>query len=390
MDVKTEVQREKGEMIRLRREFHRIPEAAFQEQKTSGLIAEMLRGFGLEVRTGIAKTGVVGLLEKAPRGKTIMVRADIDGLPLSEKNELDYVSQHGGMMHACGHDGHIAIALTVAKILARCGPEIKGNVKFVFQPAEEGPGGAKLMIEEGVMENPRVNAALGLHIWNYLPLGKVGIRSGPVMASMDSMKIIIKGKGAHGAIPQDGVDAIMVSSQVINALQTIVSREIAPITPAVVTVGTIQGGYAYNVIADRVEMEGTLRALDLQLRNTFPEKIERIVRGVTSALRADYEFQYHLLYPITVNEEKMAQMVENVAIPLIGSENVLRPEPTMAGEDMAFFLERVPGCFFFLGSANKEKGLDQPHHNSRFNFDEEAMPIGAEILVRSVLRYFNE
>jgi amidohydrolase len=387
IDFRREITSLKGEMIRMRRDFHRRPEPGFQEGETSKVVAKKLEEYGLEVKRGIAKTGVVGLLRGRRKGKTILIRADMDALTVKEQTGLEFASENEGVMHACGHDGHMAIGLTTARILSRHRDALMGNVKFVFQPAEEWPGGAKLMIEEGVMADPEVDAAIGLHLWNYLPIGKVGVRSGPIMASMDSMKIKIKGRGGHGAIPHDAVDSIVVSSHVVTALQTIVSREIAPIAPCVVTIGTIKGGYGFNIIADSVEMEGTARAIDVELQKTLPERIERIIKGVTSGMRADYEFEYTFHHPVTINDEKMARLIEEVSVAAVGQENIVVAEKTMGGEDMAFFLREVPGCYFFLGSSNKEKGLNQPHHSPQFNFDEDAMPIGVEIFVRAAMKY---
>jgi amidohydrolase len=387
IDFKGEIASLKDEMIKMRRDFHRKPEPAFKEVQTSKVVAKRLEEYGLEVKTGIAKTGVVGLLRGGSTGKTVIIRADMDALTVKEQTGVEYASENEGAMHACAHDGHMTIGLTAARILSQHRDEIRGNVKFVFQPAEEGPGGAKPMIEEGVMEDPRVDAAIGLHLWNYLPVGKVAVSPGPVMASMDSMRIKIKGKGGHGAIPHEAVDSIVVSSHVLTALQTVVSREIAPLAPSVVSIGTIKGGYAFNIIADVVEMEGTARALDVELQKTLPERIERIIQGVTSGMRAGYEFDYTFLYPVTVNDEGMARLIEEVSAEVIGKENVVSFEGTMGGEDMAFFLREVPGCYFFLGSSNEEKGLDQPHHSPQFNFDEDAMPIGVEIFARAAMKY---
>ncbi len=387
IDFRGEVTSLKGEMIQMRRDFHRRPEPGFQEVETSKVVAKKLEEYGLEVKGGIGKTGVVGLLRGRRKGKTILIRADMDALTVREQTGLEFASENEGVMHACGHDGHMAIGLSTARILSRHRDALMGNVKFVFQPAEEWPGGAKLMIEEGVMKDPEVDAAIGLHLWNYLPIGKVGVRSGPIMASMDSMKIKIKGRGGHGAIPHDAVDSIVVSSHVVTALQTIVSREIAPIAPCVVTIGTIKGGYGFNIIADSVEMEGTARALDVELQKTLPERIERIIKGVTSGMRANCEFEYIFHHPVTINDEKMARLIEDVSVVAVGQENTVVAEKTMGGEDMAFFLREVPGCYFFLGSSNKEKGLDQPHHSPQFNFDEDAMSIGVEIFARAVMKY---
>jgi len=386
-EMKTNILSLKNEMIELRRNFHRFPELGFKEERTSKKIADYLKGIGIEVETGIAKTGVVGLLRGPKEGKTLLLRSDMDALSIQEKNEAEYKSKNEGVMHACGHDGHMAILLTTAKILSGYQKEIRGNIKFLFQPAEEGPGGAKSMIEQGVMSNPQVDGALGLHLWNYLPIGKVGIRSGPLMASMDSFTIKIKGKSGHGAIPHDAIDAVVMSSYVVTALQTIVSREVSPLKSVVVSVGTIKGGYGFNTIADEVNMEGTARALDIELQKTIPERIERILKGITSSMRGDYELNYQFLYPVTINNEMMVNLVQNVCLSILGVEGVLTAEQTMAGEDMAFFLQKVPGCFFFIGSGNKEKGFDIPHHHPRFDFDEDAMPIGVEILCTAALRF---
>jgi len=387
IDFKGEIASLKDEMIQMRRDFHRRPEPGFQEVETSRVVAKRLEEYGLEVKKGIAKTGVVGLLRGGSEGKTILVRADMDALTVKEQTGLEFASENEGVMHACAHDGHMTIGLTTARILSQHRDELPGNVKFVFQPAEEAPGGAKPMIEEGVMEDPKVDAAIGLHLWNYLPIGKVAVSPGPVMASMDSMKIKIKGKGGHGAIPHEAVDSIVVSSQVVIALQTVVSREIAPLAPSVVSIGAIKGGYAFNIIADVVEMEGTARALDVDLQKTLPERIERIIKGVTSGMRADYEFDYTFLYPVTINDGGMARLIEEVSAEVVGKENVVSFEGTMGGEDMAFFLREVPGCYFFVGSSNKEKGLDQPHHSPQFDFDEDAMPTGVEIFARAAMKY---
>jgi amidohydrolase len=387
IDFKAEIVSLKDEMITMRRDFHRRPEPGFQEIETSKVVAKRLEEYGLEVKTGIAKTGVVGLLRGRREGKTILIRADMDALTVKEQTGLEFASENEGVMHACGHDGHMTIGLTTARILSRHRDELPGNVKFVFQPAEEGPGGAKPMIEEGVMEDPTVDAAIGLHLWNYLPLGKVAVKPGPVMPSMDSMRIKIKGKGGHGAIPHEAVDSIVVSSHVVTALQTVVSREIAPLAPSVVSIGTIKGGYAFNIIADFVEMEGTVRALDTDVQKTLPKRIERIIKGVTSGMRADYEFDYTFHYPVTINDEGMAQLIEEVSAAVVGQDNVVVFEGTMGGEDMAFFLREVPGCYFFVGSSNKEKGLDKAHHSPQFDFDEDVMPIGVEIFARAAVKY---
>jgi len=388
-DLKKEIRELTPELVELRRYLHRHPEPGFREVWTGNTMAERLRELGYEVKSGIAKTGVMGLLRGGKPGKTLLLRADIDALTIEEKNEIDYRSEQVGAMHACGHDGHMAIALTVAKILSRHKDELSGNVKFIFQPAEEGPGGAKPMIEEGVLKDPKPDRALGLHLWNVLPVGIVGIRPGPTFACLDAIDITIRGKGGHGAAPHQTVDAIVASAQIITALQTMVSREVDPIKPAVLSIGTIHGGHAYNIIANEVKMTGTVRVFDLDLRKTLPERIERIVKGVTSGLRAEYDFEYRFGYPPLVNDEAVCNWMREIAAGVVGEGNIKVPDPTMGGEDMAYFLEEVPGCYLLLGSANEEKGLNKPHHNSEFNFDEAALPIGVEILARAALRFLS-
>jgi amidohydrolase len=389
IDIKKEIEDLTPELVELRRLLHRHPEPGFQEVWTGNTVAEKLRELGYEVKSGIAKTGVMGLLRGGKPGKTLLLRADIDALTIEEKNELDYRSEDPGAMHACGHDGHMAIALTVAKILSRHRTELSGNIKYIFQPAEEGPGGAKPMIEEGVLNDPRPDRALGLHLWNMLPVGTVGIRPGPTFACLDAIDIIIKGKGGHGAAPHQTVDAIVASAQVITALQTMVSREVDPIKPVVLSIGTIEGGDAYNIIAHDVRMKGTVRAFDLDLRKTLPERIERIIQGVTSGMRAEYEFDYRFGYPPLVNDEGVCDWMREIAAEVVGEENIKAPDPTMGGEDMAYFLQEVAGCYFLLGSANEEKGLNRPHHHPEFNFDEAALPLGVEILARAALRFLS-
>ena len=390
MNLKEYINNEKEEIINLRRELHKIPELGFKEYKTSEFIESKLNKFNLEVKTKIAGTGVLGLLKGHSMGKTIMVRSDIDGLPIREANSINYASKHDGVMHACGHDGHMAIALTVAKILSKNIDLLKGNVKFLFQPAEEGPGGAMPMIDEGILESPKVDAVLSLHIWNYIPVGKVGIRIGPLMASINSFKITVLGKASHGAMPQDGIDAVIAASSIINTLQTIVSRNVSPFDPCVLTIGKINGGTASNIIADKVEMEGTFRTLNPKLNKDFPGKLEQVIKGITNSLKAGYCLNMDFRYPVTVNDSKMSALVAEAAVKVVGEKNVIVPEQTMGGDDIAFLLQRIPGCHFFLGSSNKEKNINAPIHNPNFNFDEDCLIIGAEVMIQTILRYLNE
>jgi amidohydrolase len=377
-------------VIALRRTLHQWPELGFQETRTSALVAEYLQALGLEVRTGMAQTGVLGILRGAGGGKTVLLRADMDGLPIEEASGAPYASKNHGVMHACGHDGHTAILLTVAKVLAQCREQFSGTVKFAFQPAEElPPGGAKGMIEGGILDNPRVDAAFGLHLWNSLPVGKIGVDEGPIMASVDRFDIGIKGVGSHGAYPHTGVDPIVVGSHLVAALQTLVSREVPPLAPVVVTVGQFQGGTAFNVIPSQAELSGTVRTVDARIREEMPARIERIVRGITSGMRAEYTFNYAYGYPVTVNDVNRARFARQVAGGIVGDANVVSAGMTMGAEDMSYFLEAVPGCYLRLGSGNSDKGLVHPHHSALFNFDEAALPIGVQLLAQLSLAYLS-
>jgi amidohydrolase len=374
------------QMIQDRRDFHMHPELGFEEHRTAGRIVEALRAIGIdEIQTGIAKTGVVALIRGRSSGKTVLLRADIDALPVTERNDVPYRSVHDGKMHACGHDAHAAMLLAAAKILYARRAEFDGIVKLVFQPAEEGPGGALPMIEQGVMENPHVDAALGLHVWNLMEVGKIGVRSGPVMANTDEFTVTIRGRGGHGAMPHLSVDAITVAGQVISALQNVVSRQVSPLESAVVTIGTIHGGERHNIIAHEVTMTGTVRTFDAELGEAVPGMIERLIRGVTNAMGADYQLEYHRVYPATVNDPKISDLVRDAAAKVVGWDNVIEAEASMGGEDMAYFLQKAPGCYFFVGSANPAKGLVHPHHHPAFDIDEDAMPIGVQVMVQAAM-----
>jgi amidohydrolase len=388
--VSPEVAQLTESVIDLRRTLHQWPELGFQETRTSALVTERLQALGMEVRTGVAQTGVLGTLRGNGAGKTVLLRADMDGLPIEEASGAPYASQNHGIMHACGHDGHTAILLTAARVLAQRRQQFSGTVKFAFQPAEElPPGGAKGMIEEGVLEHPRVDATFGLHLWNGLPVGKIGVDEGPIMASVDRFDIVIKGVGSHGAYPHTGVDPIVVGSHVVTALQTVVSREVPPLAPVVVTVGTFQGGTAFNVIPSHVELSGTVRTVDARIRDEMPSRLERIVRGVTSGMRAECSFNYAFGYPVTVNDVSMAQFARRVAGAIVGDANVVSAGMTMGAEDMSYFLDAVPGCYLRLGSGNPDNGIIHPHHSALFNFDEAALSIGVELLARLTLTYLS-
>jgi amidohydrolase len=385
--IADEILNMKAEMVALRRHFHAYPELGMEETRTSETIANRLNDLGLKVDRRIGKTGVVGLLEGKGPGKTVMLRADMDALPIQEENDVIYRSQNEGVMHACGHDGHMAVLLTVAKILSAHRQDFRGNVKFVFSPGEEGFAGARLMIEDGVLEGPQVDAAFALHLMTSIPIGFVGVCAGPMMACMDAFTIEIKGKGAHAAMPEEGADAILMSAHVVSALQSLITREVSPLIPFVVHVGTICGGNAFNIVAEHVELKGTVRTHDEVLREFMPERIGRIVKGITEALKGTYRLDYQFGYPPVVNDAAMTDLVRRIGIGIVGKEGMIDVAPTMTSDDMGFFLEQVPGCYFFVGAGNSEKGLEQPHHNARFDFDEEAMPVGVEVLARVALTY---
>jgi len=373
----------KDELIDLRRDFHRYPELGFEEKRTSTIVRDYLKKLDLEVYSGIAKTGVVGILRSGTDGKTILLRADMDALPIQELNEVPYKSKNDCIMHACGHDGHIAMLLVAAKILSRHKSELRGNIKFIFQPSEEhDPGGAIKMIEEGVLENPVVDNAFGLHIGNFFPKGTIYIRKGVFMAEPDRFRIKVKGKGGHGGYPQLSIDPVLISSHIVVALQSIVSREIDPISSAVVTVGKIASGEAFNVIPESAVLEGTVRTINKSIAKSMPERIERIARNTAKAFGGDADVIYSFGYPPLVNDESCTDLVIKIAEEVVGKENVFQAPISMGGEDMSYFFEHVPGAYFWLGSANKEKGLDKPHHSAYFNFDEDVLATGVEMHVR--------
>jgi amidohydrolase len=376
----TKLVREHKDLItKLRRELHLIPEPAYTEKKTSAYVADYLGTQGFEVQTGIAQTGVVGLMKLTRPGKTLMIRSDMDALPVIEATGLPFASTHDGAMHACGHDGHMSMVLGAATILNNVKDKLNGNIKFLFQPAEEGPGGAKPMIEAGVMENPHVDFSIGCHVWPAIPEGSIGAKAGPLMAAMDRFDIRIIGKGGHGAMPHLCVDALEVGTQVVNALQRIASRQMNPLNPTVVTVGSFQAGSTFNVIPGEAEMCGTTRTFDQDIWNSWPERIEKIVHGVCGSMGADYELKYTQGYPPLLNDESMVEVVRKCAADVVGKEQVIEPEQTMGGEDMAFYLEKSKGCFFFLGVGREGCA---PLHNPKFDFNEDILLTGVETYCR--------
>jgi amidohydrolase len=376
------------QIVEWRRELHKIPEVGLDLPETSAFVSKVLTELGIEYRTKVGISGIVGLIKGGKPGKTIMLRADMDALALKEETGLPFTSTNENM-HACGHDSHTAMLLGAAKILNENRQQLTGNVKLVFQPAEEGPGGAKPMIDDGAMDNPSVDAALGLHIgclFKEIGNGQVGVHYGNIMACLDKFYIKLKGRGCHGATPEVGVDPIPIAGQVIGALQTIVSRETKPTRPAVVTIGQIHGGRTYNIIPDTVELEGTARAVDQEIRENIARRIEEVVAGIAKGMGGDYEYKYTFGYPPVVNNAEFTKAFVESAKKVVGADNIIEiTEPTMGGEDMAYYLERVPGTFFFLGSINEAKGIIHPHHNPKFDVDEDVFWIGTALMVQGAV-----
>lgn len=369
----------------LRRDFHAHPELGFHEVRTAGIVARELTALGLEMHTGVAGTGVVAFIEGATSGPTILVRADMDALPITEETGAEYASRNTGVMHACGHDGHTAILLTVARMLHAHRHELAGTVKLIFQPAEEGMGGAEKMIESGILDSPKVDLALGLHLWNEKPVGWYGIANGPAMAGAEIFNIKVIGKGGHGAAPHLSADPVLAAAQIVCALQGIVSRNVAPLQTAVVSVCTIHGGEAFNVIPPAVELTGTIRTFEPEVRARVLQRFDEVVHGVAESMECQVEIDLQRLTPTTVNQTKTSGLIQGVARQLfpegiIDSANFV----TMGSEDFAFILEKVPGCFFFIGSANPEKGLDSGHHHPKFDFDEVVLPRAAALMSEAV------
>ena len=389
--IRSAIQALQPQLVALRRQLHQQPELGFQERLTAETIAKKLTEWQIPHQTGIAKTGIVAMIQGRKtsfRLKTLAIRADMDALPIQEANDVPYKSQHDGIMHACGHDGHVAIALMTAYYLSQHQNDFAGTVKIIFQPAEEGPGGAQPMIDEGVLTNPDVNAIIGLHLWNNLPLGTIGVRSGALMAAVELFNLKIQGKGGHGAMPHQTVDAIVVASQIVTALQTIVARNVNPIESAVVTVGQFNAGNARNVIADTASLTGTVRYFNPDLTNFFEQRIDAIVAGSCASYGATYQLEYTKLYPPVINDPKITDLVRSIATDLVETPLGVVPEcQTMGGEDMSFFLQAVPGCYFFLGAANPDRSLAYPHHHPRFDFDEAALATGVEMFVRCVEKF---
>lgn len=372
-------------LVDVRRDIHKHPELGFEEVRTAGLVADRLAELDVATRTGVATTGVVGTLTGGKPGPCVLVRADMDALPLQEENDVPYRSSVDGKMHACGHDAHTSILLGAAEVLAARREDLAGTVKLVFQPAEEGPGGAEPMIAAGVMDDPKVDVAIGLHVWNNLHVGEVGILSGPAMAAVDMFDAHVTAVGGHGAAPHQTPDPIVTAAAVIQAWQTISSRETDPLEPLVLSVCMVQGGSASNIIPNRVTLRGTVRTYDDALRARIPEAMERILTKTAAAHGCGAELVWHPFYPATVNDHDVAQVMKAAARATGDHLRVADGHrPCMGGEDMSYFLRAAPGCFAFLGSAPADVERGPAHHSSLFDIDEGCLPRGVELLVRSV------
>jgi hippurate hydrolase len=374
--LKEEIREDFGEkIVALRRDIHREPELGFDTKKTAEKVLGALDGLPLEVQTGVAENGIVATLRGKDGGPTVGLRADMDALPIHEETGLPFASEIEGKMHACGHDGHTSMLVGAAHALCGMRERLTGTVKFFFQPAEEGGGGGRVMVEEGVADD--VASVFALHLWPGLPFGTAATKAGPIMAAADAFEMTVRGKGGHGAFPHQTADAIAMAAQIVTALQTLVSREVDPVEPAVVTVGEIGAGSAFNIIPETARLGGTVRTLNEDLRRRMPERIEQIARGVAGGMRGDAELEYQFSYPVTMNDEGAAQHALTVIRDLFGEENTLElPNPAMGGEDFAFFLEKIPGAFIWLGVGEDVSYL----HTPTFAFDEEILPHGAALL----------
>ncbi len=367
-------------MVVLRRDIHREPELQFDTEKTAEKVISALDGLPLEIETGVAENGIVATLEGGGDGPTVGLRADMDALPILEETGLPFASEVEGKMHACGHDGHTAMLVGAAHALSERRDSLRGTVKFFFQPAEEGGGGGKVMVDEGAADG--VGSVFALHLWPGLPFGTVATKAGPIMAAADAFEMEVRGTGGHGAMPHLAADAVVISAHVVTALQTVVSREVDPVEPAVLTVGEIGAGTAFNIIPETARIGGTVRTLNRELREKMPERIEAMARGVARGMRGDADLDYRFSYPVTNNDEKAAKQALTTAGSLFGKESVLElPNPSMGAEDFSYFLEKIPGAFVWLGVGEDVSGL----HTPQFAFDEGILPRGAALLTALAL-----
>ncbi|HEY8492008.1 MAG TPA: M20 family metallopeptidase [Dehalococcoidia bacterium] len=386
--VSPEVAAEAELLVEIRRDLHRHPELSMEERRTAGVIRDRLRAWGVRDIREVIGTGTVAVIEGGRPGPTVVYRADMDGLPVQEENDVPYRSEVPGVMHACGHDGHVAIALGLAKLAQARREALPGRLVLVFQPAEESGHGAREMLAAGALEGLAPDAVFGLHIMGDLPLGRVGVEDGGQFAGVTKLEVVVRGRGGHAALPQQAVDPVVAAAHVVAALQTVVSRNVSPLQPAVVTIGTIQGGTRWNIIADAVTMTGTVRAYEDQLMERLEARVAEVARGVAAAFGAEAEVRFELVTPPVVNDAAMARFVRERAAALLGPENVVGGRTT-GGDDVALFLRAAPGAYYVLGGRGDRAGKGGPHHSSRFDFDERCLPLGLELSWR-VVRDFLE
>jgi len=384
MDVLQIVQELGDQLVAWRRDFHMHPELGLEEHRSAGIVAEILRGLGYRVQEGVAQTGVVAVLENGP-GPVVMSRVDMDALPIQEANDVPYVSQNPGRMHACGHDAHMAIGLGVATLMAQHRDAWSGTLKLIFQPGEEGADGAALMIKDGVLEDPRPDVALAVHVWNKNPVGTFGATAGPVMAGAEFWEATITGKGGHGAMPEQTVDPVVVAALTVNALQTVISRNVSALDTAVVTVGALLSGDAFNVVPDSATLRGTIRTYSLETRDTVLRRVREIIEGTAQMMGAEATLDLYPLTPALVNDAKITALVRDVVADLFGADALKEDVRTMGSEDAAFFLQEIPGCFIFVGSGYTDREAPA-HHNAHFDIDERALVNGVAVVVESLRR----
>lgn len=392
-DLKEEAAALQEQLVAWRRDFHEHPELGFQEVRTAGIVAEHLQNLGLEMSTGVGKTGVVALVEPdnlPPDAPTVMLRFDMDALPIQEENDVPYRSQVDGVMHACGHDGHTAIGMGVAQLLTRHRNQLPGRVKLVFQPAEEGLGGALAMIEDGVLDDPTPTASFGLHLWSRLPLNLVVAQPGPLWARAGKFALTVHGRGGHGAMPHETVDATLIAAQILVAWQSIVARNVNPTDTAVISVGVFQSGDAANIISEQAYLEGTYRVYKDEVADLLLGRMEEMADHISAGFGGSSRFEHLGSIPATVNAEAEAALMQGVAEQVVGPEQVTQITPMMVGEDMSEFLNRVPGCFILVGASDPAGPMHSPHHSPTFDFDERMLPTGVALLAGAAVTYLEK
>ncbi|MDR9770559.1 M20 family metallopeptidase [Acetomicrobium sp.] len=387
MDVRALVKNVKDYVIDLRREFHMYPERSGEEFRTSQRVKEELDKLGIPYTTA-GGTGVIGIIKGEKPGKTVALRADMDALEVYEKNDIPYKSKTDGLMHACGHDGHTAMLLGAAKVLSMIKNELKGCVKLFFQPAEETAQGALKMIDDGAMEG--VDSVFAIHLWSGLPMGKISVEAGPRMAAVDVFDITVNGKGGHGSAPHEGVDALVAASDIVMALQTIVSRELSPLEPVVVTVGKLVAGTRFNVLASEAKLEGTNRYFNPKIKDVLPQAIERMAKNVAAGYRAEAHLNYQFATSPVINDPECSALAKRAVEKILGKDGLIEYEKVMGGEDFAEFLKKAPGALALVGIGNEEKKTTYPHHHPNFNIDEDALEIGVALYVQYALDYLNQ